>query len=337
MAATEPWGRGVGNAPLAFRLTLLIVAFAAMLAGCAMDPAAVRRDTNSQYAPDDLLVPWRTIKGGRLVTRQDLNGFPLLDSLKGFVPLVFPTALAAHTPDLYIADAGANRIYRYNADLQALSVVPGIAATTLTRLQMAADWSLYVLDPARSAIMRLSRAGQKLQTISSPLTSAHLTEFVVDDSLGQVYATDQLNQQLMLLHPLGPAGRPLITAGAGEVKALGALASAGRMVYAVDSGCTCIAAIDESGQIRQHIGQGELVQPRALVADREGHLFVADGFDRTLKVFLRGALIARYAPNKLHVVDITALAIDQGALYVADGPGAQVLVFRIQSSGNGAQ
>ena len=279
-------------------------------------------------------MPWRIIKGGRLAARQDPNGFPASDSLKGFTPLIFPAALTAHVPDLYIADAGAGRIYRYYADLQALNVVPGVTATTRTRLQMAADWSLLVLDPAHSSIKRLSRGGQLLQTIVAPLTSAHLTEFVVDEHLDKIYATDQLNQQLMLLHPLGPAGMPLITAGAGEIKALGALATAGSLVYAVDAGCSCIAAIDEGGQIQAHIGQGELIQPHALATDQFGRLYVADGFDRTLKVFQQRKLIARYVPNKLHVTEITALTIDEGTLYIADGPGAQVAVFRIRPPGS---
>ncbi|WP_331508505.1 hypothetical protein [Novimethylophilus sp.] len=305
--------------------------------GCAADPASLKNGARQQHAPDDILTPWRIIKGGRLAARQDPNGFPLPDSLKGFTPLIYPAALAAHAPDLYIADAGAGRIYRYYADLQALNVVPGVAATTRTRLQMAADWSLLVLDPARSSIVRLSRGGQALQTIVSPLTSAHLTEFVVGEYLDKIYVTDQLNQQLMLLHPLGPAGTPLITAGEGEFKALGALATAGSMVYAVDAGCSCIAAIDEGGRILAHIGQGELIQPSALVADQFGRLYVADGFDRTLKVFRQRKLIARYAPNKLQVIEITALAIDQGALYIADGPGAQVVIFRIRPPGNEPQ
>lgn len=330
-------GRGGGETRLALKIFFVLAAFAALMAGCAADPAPLTDGARKQRAPDDILMPWRIVKGGRLATRQDPNGFPLPDSLKGFTPLIFPAALAAHAPDLYIADAGAGRIYRYYADLQALNVVPGVAATMRTRLQMAADWSLLVLDPTRSSIMRLSRGGQALQTIVSPLTSAYLTEFVVGEYLDKIYATDQLNQQLMLLHPLGPAGTPLITAGAGEFKALGALATAGSMVYAVDAGCSCIAAIDEGGQILAHIGQGELIQPNALAADRFGRLYVADAFDRTLKVFRQRKLIARYTPNKLQVTEITALAIDQGALYIADGPGAQVQVFRIQPPRGGTQ
>ena len=154
---------------------------------------------------------------------------------------------------------------------------------------------------------------------------------MLEESLSRIYAADQLNQQLVQLHPSGAAGMPLTTAGEGEIKVLGALAGVGRMVYAVDAGCACIAAIDEAGRVLERIGQGELIQPRSLVADRYGRLFVADASDRTLKVFLQGALVARYGPSQLRVTEISALAIDQGLLYIADGPGGKVAVFRVRS------
>lgn len=329
--AIEPVGRGVGKMLLALRAIFLLVAFFPVMGGCATDSKVTNnRNVGSSQSQEDLLIPWHTIKGGQLATQQDQNGFPLPGSFSGFSTLIFPVALAARAPDLYIADAGAQKIYRFNSDLQSLSVVSGVDATNLTRLQVAPDYSLLVLDPARSLISSFARGGQRLQTLSSPVTSAHLTEFIVQESYGRIYAVDQLNQQIVPLHPLGLADMPLITAGTSEIRTLGALASAGRTLYTVDAGCACVVAIDETGRARERIGKGVLVQPRALVADRYGHLFVADGFDHTLKVFLRGALVASYTPSKLHVIDITALAIDQSVLYVADGPGAQVLAFRIR-------
>lgn len=330
MVETELVGQGVGKVLIAFRAILLLAVFFPTIGGCAVDSKLDLGDTRLTQEQDGLLTLWRTMRGGQLVSRLDQNGFPLPGSIKGFTSFIFPSALAAKAQDLYIADAGARKIYRFNTNMQSLSIVPDIEATNLTRLQVAPDYSLLVLDPARSVISSFGRGGQKLQTLSSPVASAHLTEFMVDESYGRIYAVDQLNQQLIPLHPLGSAEMPLITAGAGEIKSLGALTGVGRILYMVDAGCACIVAIDEAGQVLERIGQGELIQPKALVADRSGHLFVADGFDRTLKVFLRGTLVASYTQSKLHVIDITALAVDQSSLYVADGPGAQVVVFRIR-------
>ena len=134
----------------------------------------------------------------------------------------------------------------------------------------------------------------------------------------------------MVFNPLGWAKRPLDIAGEGALMSLGALASTGRNMYAIDKDCSCIVAIDEEGQVRERIGQGTLAQPHALVVDLYGHLFVTDDFNHMLRVFLHGELIASYEARKLHITEFSALAVDEGVLYIADGPGGQVVTFHIR-------
>lgn len=329
---TAQVARGAGKVLSVFSIILLVATLFPLTSGAAADAKA----GSQAYVPpqEDLLIPGRTLNGGWMVSRQDQNGVPIPGAFKGFANFIFPSALSAHAPDLYIADAGTRKVYRYNNDMQALSVMAGIDATTVTRLQAGPDQSLFVLDPARSLISRYSRGGQKLQMLSSPVSTARLTEFVLDESIARIFAVDQLNGQLVPLRPLGSADMPMISAGSGEIKVMGALARTGGVMYVVDTACVCVVSIDESGQVLERFGQGDLIQPRAMVADKYGRVFVADGFDRTLKIFMQGILISSYPPGKLHVTEITALAIDQGTLYVADGPGAKVLTFRVRSPGN---
>lgn len=284
----------------------------------------------SALAQEKVLVPRRNITGGRLATMVDATGFPLPGELRDFLAFSFPSALAARGPDLYVADSGARKVYRFDADLQTLSVVPGIVAVPWTRLQVGMDQSLFALDAERSAVLHYSRGGRLLETLSDPLAAASLAEFVVDELSGQVVASDRVNRRLMVIHPQGWASHPLSAAGEGEFMALGELANAGSMMYAIDKGCSCIVSVDEEGRVRERIGQGTLVQPHALAADRYGHLFIVDGFDQTLRVFLNGGLIASYEARKLRVTEFSALAVDEGILYIADGPGAQVAVFHIR-------
>lgn len=325
MAAIRLSVRGAGRA-LSVCLALVVFAVVLPLAACMAKPAIARSEPGAKA----LVLPVKTIQGGWLAARIDANGVPFPDSLKGFKPLVFPSALAVRGNDLYIADAGANRIYRYESDLQALIEVPKTTATTATRLQVAADLSLYILDPARSVIVRLARGGQILQTLNPTLATARFTEFVVDDSMGRIYASDQLNQQLFMLHPMGNAGLPLTWPDSGEVRILGALAATQQTLYAIDTGTASIVALTREGRLLGRIGQGDLVQPRALVVDRYGRIYVSDGFDRTLKVFYEGMLIARFEPGKLGINEITAIALDRDLLYIADGPGAKVMVLRLE-------
>lgn len=281
-------------------------------------------------AQDRVLVPWQVITGGRLATKLDDNGFPLPGESQGFLAFTFPSSLAVRGSDLYVADSGARKVFRFDSALQVLSVVPGIDAASWTRLQVGLDQSLFVLDAGSSTVLHFNRGGQLLETLSDPQAAANLAEFVVDDLSGQVVASDRRSRRLVVINPLGWAKRPLNIAGEGALMSLGALASTGRSMYAIDKGCSCVVAIDEEGQVRERIGQGTLVQPHALAIDHYGQIFVADGFNHTLRVYLRGELIASYEARKLHITEFSALAVDEGAFYVADGPGGQVVTFHIR-------
>ena len=82
--------------------------------------------------------------------------------------------------------------------------------------------------------------------------------------------------------------------------------------------------------MRERIGQGVLTQPYAVAADQNGYLFTADASNRKLWVYLRGEWVASYEARKLHVNEISAMAVAEGALYIADGPGGQVVSFHIR-------
>jgi hypothetical protein len=272
----------------------------------------------------------QSIMGGRLAAELDATGTPKPGALRGFVKFIVPAALAARGPDIYVADMGARKLYRFDRMQQALSIVPGVTATPRMRLQLAADLTLYVLDPDHATLRHYARDGRLMQTLPDARVAMHLTEFVLDEAQGRIVAGDQLNQRLLQL-PL--AGRIISVFPGEEVgafSALGALSRVGEEIYVLDSACVCIVRVDAQGQVQQRFGYGALAQPHAMVADRFGRLFVADGFDRTLKVFHSGALMARYEPAQLNLAGISALALDEGLLYVSDGPGARVAVFRVQ-------
>ncbi len=277
----------------------------------------------------EFLVLKQTISGGQLAARLDANGLPLAGATTGFSPLVYPSAIAVRGTDLYIADSGARKLYRYDTDMQIMSVVPGEDAWPWTQMQVGADRSLFVLDSARAVIRHYPLSEQQPRILGDPLVAASLDGFVVDEHLGGIVASDNLNHRLLTFNPLGGAGWSI--GQAAELPSLGDMASDGRIVYAIDNGCACIVAMDEAGRVHGRIGRGELTQPRELAADRYGHIFVYDAATRTLKVFLRGKMVASFGTQALHCTEISALAVDEDMLYIADGPGAQVLAFLIQT------
>ncbi len=316
---------------------------AALLAGCASDknsamfPAGAPSAVTGQV--NDLLLPQQTITGGQLALAVDANGFPLPGSLGDFTQLVYPVALATRNTDLYIADSGSRRIYKFDLFTQILSVVPDEVARPWTQIQVGADRSLFVLDKTR-AIIRVHSPGQSVRVIGDPAITGSLDGFVVGSPDGRIVATDRLSQRLIMFSPLGSLndsglpGWPLQSPADKNFSALGSLANVGRNLYAIDSLCRCVVQFDDTGRVNAHIGQGELLQPQALAANQSGHLFVVDAADRTLKVFLHGKLLTRYTAHALRVNEISALAVDGSMLYLADGAGSRVLSFRIQTPMN---
>lgn len=316
---------------------------AASLVGCASDKNSAVLLANPSSAitrqANDLLAPQQTITGGQLAAAVDANGFPLPGSLGGFTQLVYPVALATRNTDLYIADSGSRRIYKFDLSTQILSVVPDEIARPWTQIQVGADRSLFVLDKIRANI-RVHSPGQSVRIIGDPSITGSLDGFVVGSPDGRIIATDKLSQRLIMFSPLGSLnglglpGWPLHSPADKNLSALGSLANVGRNLYAIDSLCRCVVEFDDTGRVNAHIGQGELLQPQALAADQFGHLFVADAADRTLKVFLHGKLFTRYTVHALRANEISALAVDGSMLYLADGAGSRVLTFRIQTPMN---
>lgn len=281
----------------------------------------------------ELLVLKQIVMGGHLSARLDPNGLPLAGETRGFSALIFPSALAVRNPDLYIADSGARKLYHLDTATQAMSVVPGEDVLPWTRMQAGPDRSLYVLDPARAGIRRYPPGGGTSRVLGDPLAAASLGSFVIDNHTGGIVASDNLNHRLLVFNPLGGAGWPVgAQAAESELPLLGAMASDGRSMYAIDNSCTCIAAMDISGRISARIGQGMLVQPQELAVGRHGHIFVSDSGNRAVKVFLHGNLVANYGAQALHFTEVSALAVDEDTLYIADGPGSRVLAFHIQAS-----
>lgn len=326
MAAIRRLGLGAGR--LIAYLVPGVLAALLPLTGCMARPAGVSDGAVAPGTKVSLLLT-QTIQGGWLASRIDAHGMTDANSLKNFKPLLFPSALAVFANDLYIADAGANRIYRYDKELQALVPVPKISANTATRLQAGSDRSLYILDPARSVIVQIARGGQILQTLNPTLATSRFNEFIVDDVLGRIYASDQLNQQIAMLHPMGETGVPLTWQQSGQVRILGAIAASRQALYAIDEGNASIVRLTHEGVFQGRFGQKDLTQPRALMVDRFERVYVIDRFDRTLKLFQGGLLAAQFEAGKLGLTEITALALERDLLYVADGPGAKVMIFRV--------
>lgn len=281
-------------------------------------------------AQERVLVPWKTITGAQLAARADSGGDLLSGESAGYVPFIFPSSITARGPDLYVADSGARKIFRLDMAQQIMVAVPGMDANSRTRLQAGPEQTLFVLDAGSATVLQFSRSGQLLETLNDPQAAASLVEFAVEENSGQIIASDRRSRRLLVIDSPGWASRTLPVGGGGGAASLGALASRGGKLYAVDRNCSCIVVMDVEGRVLERVGEGALVQPRALATDHFGRIFVADSFNHSLEVYEDGERVTSYEARKLLVKEFSALAFDEGILYAADGPGGQVLAFHIR-------
>lgn len=309
--------RDAGRSP--WRRALALVAATALLAGCAAEHGATVRSRER-----GTLSPIRTIQGGRLATRVDALGTPNPGALGGFQPLVFPVAVAMAGPDLYIADAGAGRLYRFEQALLALVPVAGVSALPGIRLQGGPDGSLYFLDPGASEIRRVARVGRPPPAMLPRLPASRYVEFAVDPVRGRVFAADGANGAIDRFEP---TARQAVVAQAGTFP--GPVATDGRALYLGDPACRCILRWQD-GEPPVAMAEGELAQPRALAVG-EGVVVALDSSDRSLLVVWAGGQ-ERLEPARLGMLAPEGLAIAGGMLYVADGAGQAVHVFRLPST-----
>ncbi|OGS92256.1 MAG: hypothetical protein A2Z95_01225 [Gallionellales bacterium GWA2_60_18] len=304
------------------RSLLKIVALAAtvmlcsgLLAGCAQ---AARSPAPATSAP---LTPVRTLQGARL----------LLDATPGritFGPLtrfIFPVAVAASPFEIYVADAGAGRLYRYDPALDAMSVMPDVTVTPQTRLQLGSDGSVYVASPGIAPLRRYARDGSLLLEIAPNIGAARYDDIALDRISGMVYGLDRTFGRIEEVHPLGRSATLLSDSLTAESPA--AIAQDGQWLYLANQRCGCIVATDLQRRTQSVLARG-FRSPAALAAD-DGWLVVLDNVERKLSVYHGDRLRGTAKLESLQLIDPRSIMLNNGLLYAADAVGNKIAVFRL--------
>lgn len=312
---------------------LLGVAFFLWLsAGCASAPTGAPA---REPAARQLASPWFTLTGARLAARTDATGTPALPSgAAPFTRLIHPVSVAAFGNDVYIADSGAARVYRFDFALNAMAALPGVSAHPGTRLAVGRDFSLYVLDPPGRRVLQFARSGRLLATFDDSVNLGRPVAIVADEASGLVLIADGLYNQIVAFHPLGRASYVIALRGdeRNRVLRIGGFALGSDALYLSDPLCRCVARVARDGMVLDTFGHHQIGQPGAIAIDRHQRVFVADLFNSSLKVFLRGSLIHDLPAAALGVAQINDLWISEDFLFVADGVGARVVALRLAPS-----
>jgi hypothetical protein len=301
------------------------------LAACAAPDAA------SVAVPDErsLLTPWRVVLGGFL--SPTLVAPPGTPPRAGgmYTKFVAPSAVALRGPDLLVADQASGRLWRVDAALNQLTGIAGAPVIPGVALALGPDLSAWVLDPVARQVLRFARDGRLLQTWRAPLAASSPVALALADGGATLLLADGLGAQWAELRASAGTGTmvaPQSGSGA-RLSGVDAIAASGDALAVLDRMGAAVHRVTRDGRVLATLGRGELTQPSALAADREGRVFVVDGPSSALVVLREGEAPQRFTADQLNLRRIAAIAIDERTLAVADPLLGQVALFLIAPAG----
>lgn len=284
----------------------------------AADPSSVE---------SEFLAPQGILTGG---FSRPPNALPGQGATGPFIKLMYPAALAANGPDLYVADIGARTLLHFDTFTRSVARLREVPALPGVRLEAARDGSVFVVAPGVSSIEQLARDGRRLRVFAEKFDVLQPADIVIAPG-GEYWLTDS-SGSMFAFHPSGRMavqlggrsdGLPDETGGA-------TLLAAGRQdVFGLNASCRCVIVFDRTGNPLTRFGEGDLMQPIALAVDTYDRVWVVDAGDQRLKVFQNWQLAATLAPARLGLTAVTNISIDAFLAYVADGPGGKVGVFSV--------
>jgi hypothetical protein len=271
----------------------------------------------------------RRVDGAFLAPPGGLFGVPQKLANGPYVRLVAPHALALAGSDLLVCDVGAGRLLRIDLALGTLSAVGGAPTHPTVQLALGPDLSAWVLDPPARRLLRFARDGRLLQTLreagAAPggfaLADGGVTPLVADAALRQWSETRPAGAFAVALRP---------DDGSPAVRAVDGIAAAGDEVFVLDRLAGAVHVVRRSGRILGQLGQGQLVQPQAIAADRLGRVWVHDA--QALVRLVPGRPAQRFEAAALRVAQIGGFAVDARQLAVADRAGGFVALHALEAA-----
>ncbi len=279
-----------------------------------------------------LMTPVLSLTGAQVAAGVDRTGMPaVLAPMQGYQRFIRPAAVAAQGQDTYIADVGSGAIFRFDSTLQMMAVLPGIRAVVGTRLFVAGDRSLYVLDPPGRRVLHYAHNGQRLGVFGDAINLGRPVGIAFDEARGRILVADGMFNQLVAFHSMGrlPFVIPLKAAEGDRVMGIAGMAMDAAWIYLSDPVCRCVVRVSPEGVVQGRFGEDDLALPGPIAADRSGRVYVVDAFDGSLKVFFQDEMIYNLRPTELGLQQINDVWVGEGFITLSDGAAARVDVLRL--------
>ena len=288
----------------------------------------------SCLSEDKLLDRWASISGvlqGR-PRRTPANPNPPLERVR----LIAPTAVAAQSVDVFIADTAQKKIFKYDRATQIISTfvdVPDMG--NVVQLYVDRGLSVYLADQFSAKTTQYDIDGRVLQVFENAAELPQPVAVAVDDVQAEIFVADQLRAHALVFNRAGGINRVINAPRSGKtlIQSLAAMAFADNQLYLVDSVNHEVHAMSPTGAFRFSFGADELVTPGAITVDSGNRVFVADTMTNSIKVYKGGEFEREIGGQGTELSNefllISGLWADNDLLYVADSADASVKIFRI--------
>jgi len=275
------------------------------------------RPPHASDAATELLLREETLGIGAL--------FPMPGNNRAFSGFMQVTALAAEGQTLYVADTGSRSIYRIDLATRQFAPIHN-ARTQGVRIRSGAARSLYLLQDNPQQVEELGPNGATRARYSS-------VEFTRAVDVMRVRSGDmtwvfEFSGGIHEFSPNGEWHRKMLALDERGATVQAAAAGA-ESAFVLDRSCECVIEVDDNGLPLRLIGSGELALANDLAVDRYGRLWLTS-FDRTSLLFIPGDGEAQPIDlRRIGVNQVSALAISDDRLFLADPTTGQIHTFRL--------
>lgn len=306
--------------------------------GCApLEPATEpARPPAARGTP--MLTPWITLNGAWRATAPVAQPVPiappvLMPPATQRLNFQLPVGVAMRGEQMLIADAGWRQLFRLERSRDVMvplgPYATALAADHATSLQLGADGSAWLVEPAAGRVLQLDLAGRVRRTLQDERFASRPVAVVATEAPGDIFVADSTDARIVVFEPFG---RVIRRFGETKLQSIAAMTAGPLGLYVVDRLAQQVVVFGYDGTVRQSFGEGVLVRPRAIAVDSSGRVFVGDDADQSIRVFLDGDHIASgggqgSAPGRFGRID--ALAIDGNLLAVADSLNARVQLLLV--------
>jgi|GEM_PF-846710 len=251
---------------------------------------------------------------------------------------------------IYVADAGANKVYVYNPDLTYLTIKGGSFGSGSTDLDspegvwVDEDNKLYIADTFNHRIqVYTSYSGTYMKTFPSGGGGDSYTlrrpNAVAVDAEGNVHIADTLNNRIQIYSPRGyylnsifssePFGETVFREPSGIW-----IDTPRNRILVADTKNQRVQVFTLNYSFIRRLGWGEgeekFSYPTALAVDSLGRIYIADTGNNRIQVFSANySFLASIRGSEQNLSGVSGVAVDaQGRVFVSDPVEKKVVVFK---------